>query len=85
MDEHKTNAEWIRGKTGEEKRKGIEIISSLKLFLRNKCAFVWNCEISNIFVEHFMWAYFMTAIYHKLIYLFMFKKFKLPLCLVIFM
>jgi len=44
----------IRGRTGEEKRKRNETISSLKLILRNKRTFVWNCEISNIFVEHFM-------------------------------
>jgi len=40
----------IRGRTGEEKRKRNETISSLKLILRKKWGFVWNCEIFNTFV-----------------------------------
>jgi len=45
--------------------------------------FVWICEIIDIFVGRCKRMYFMTATFFQLIYLFMFKNFKLLLFLII--
>jgi len=58
-------------------------IDRLKLILRNMWTFVWICEIIDIFVGRCKRMYFMTATFFQLIYLFMFKNFKLLLFLII--